>query len=285
MAAMCDPAAQCVVEDMQAVCTCPEGYEDANMDGTVCDEVDECAEDLDDCTASELCSNNDGGFDCTLTTSCADLLAAKPELLAVDGLYMIDVDGEGGEEALEVECDMSTDGGGWTKALGWDRENEGETLMDFTALMTEDVNDMNGFSEEVDHIRWEDLDLSFDAMAYHADVGVPNGGEVLFPFHYYGHSMEASGVWFFAEAGGAQTNIRCWDDTDGVGDYDAMTDLIWVPADFVCPNDNQSTSWTWDEIVQSDLGGEVTRFEIRSLQADINGGDYSRLFRFELWVR
>lgn len=46
--------------------------------------------------------------------SCYDILSAKPT--AVDGKYYIDPDGLGGNDAFECDCDMTTDGGGWTLA-------------------------------------------------------------------------------------------------------------------------------------------------------------------------
>lgn len=44
--------------------------------------------------------------------SCKEIKDANPE--AVDGIYTIDPDGEGGMDSFDCYCDMTTDGGGWT---------------------------------------------------------------------------------------------------------------------------------------------------------------------------
>lgn len=44
--------------------------------------------------------------------SCAAQLASDP--LSTDGVYTIDPDGTGPKQAVDVLCDMTTDGGGWT---------------------------------------------------------------------------------------------------------------------------------------------------------------------------
>lgn len=46
--------------------------------------------------------------------SCKDIYDNNPASINVDGSYYIDPDGTGGNTAYECNCDMTTDGGGWT---------------------------------------------------------------------------------------------------------------------------------------------------------------------------
>jgi hypothetical protein len=46
-------------------------------------------------------------------TSCLDALQQDPTL--TNGIYTIDPDGEGGNAAFDVRCNMDVDGGGWTQ--------------------------------------------------------------------------------------------------------------------------------------------------------------------------
>lgn len=45
--------------------------------------------------------------------SCLDIKNANP--LSSDGTYSVDPDGSGGNPPISVTCDMTTNGGGWTK--------------------------------------------------------------------------------------------------------------------------------------------------------------------------
>jgi hypothetical protein len=51
------------------------------------------------------------------TTACADILAAKPG--ASDGVYTVAVEISDSPTIMDIACDMSTDGGGWTLVLNY----------------------------------------------------------------------------------------------------------------------------------------------------------------------
>jgi hypothetical protein len=110
----------------------PTWYLDADGDGwgstsattVACDKPAGYAANVTDCDdtdadvhpgATEVCSATvDADCDGVLSELCSSCLDRLATGAASDGLYTIDPDGAGALPEVEVWCDMSTDGGGWT---------------------------------------------------------------------------------------------------------------------------------------------------------------------------
>ncbi|MCP4917125.1 MAG: hypothetical protein GY913_09385 [Proteobacteria bacterium] len=95
-----------------ASCEQPSGYVD---DATDCDDTADDVNPSEDeqCDTTDHDCDSDAGL-----SSCEDcnaLLTADPT--KTDGVYEIDLDGAGGDDAFDAYCDMTLDGGGWT--LWW----------------------------------------------------------------------------------------------------------------------------------------------------------------------
>jgi hypothetical protein len=88
-----------------------DGYADETCGGDDCDDSD-----------GAITPEVDGA--CALGADCLSILSAG--LSTGDGTYTIDPDGSGvGADPFEVECDMTTDGGGWTQLADEDYTVEG----------------------------------------------------------------------------------------------------------------------------------------------------------------
>ncbi|HVY31897.1 MAG TPA: fibrinogen-like YCDxxxxGGGW domain-containing protein [Polyangiaceae bacterium] len=116
----CRNGAVCVEETSGPRCQCLPGW-----DGSTCEhDVDDCVSAMcGDGTCVDrldgyicVCPPGVAGSSCDLGVSpnCRTILENAPE--AISGVYSVDPDGQRGENPpFEVECDMVTDGGGWTK--------------------------------------------------------------------------------------------------------------------------------------------------------------------------
>jgi hypothetical protein len=282
-----------------------DGYGDAASSTEACAQPANHVSDATDCDdrdlwinpgAAELCNDTDD--DCDGETdealigasascpaeSCAELLFAWSG--AADGDHYLDPDGLG---ASLYTCDMTTDGGGWTRIVQFDRENDGDSKSDFLGEFTVLKNNMSTFKEGSTYLHWRDENASgqahADVISLEAEVVVPNDGEILYNVDYEGVSMEESATYFWADVGGTDTNLECWDGVSSWSPYSSSEKA--ERASYTCSTTYSSTgskNFAWSGPTQDDLGSELDALRFASFHYD-SCCDYSYLYAFEVWVR
>jgi hypothetical protein len=266
-------------------CFEPSGYAAADTD---CDDSNTATYPL----ASEICDGEDNDCDSDIDEGVIGVSASCAaescfEILDLgsstgDGSYYLDPDGSG---ASLWECDMTTDGGGWTRVTNWNRVDDGDTKTDFTSEFTVLFNNMDTFTNGSNHLFWQDDDgrgrANADALSVEKDIPVTNSGEILYTVEYDGVSMEQSGTWLWVESAGTEFNLECWQAIT-TSAY-SSTELSQRPS-YSCTNTSSSDDFSWAGTVQDDLGSALDTLRFTSLHYD-SCCDYSYLYMIEAWVR
>ncbi len=105
--------------DVPAAPTCSDGVKNGTETDVDCG--GSCAKTCDltkACKVGKDCASSycDTGK-CALAKDCSQLLSATPGL--PDGKYDVDLDGAGTLQPIKVQCDMTTEGGGWMLVLNY----------------------------------------------------------------------------------------------------------------------------------------------------------------------
>ncbi len=139
----CDDKATVVEQGELLVCQCPTGYTDVAGDGSLCEETNECEDELlNTCHSDATCTNTDGSFECSCNAG-----------FDGDGLECTDIDEcTLGSDTCDDHADCANTAGSFTCTCkdGW--EGDGETCNDINECANADSNncDVNATCTNID---------------------------------------------------------------------------------------------------------------------------------------